>query len=211
MSSDFNSGLVDEINFLRTNPHRYANKLQNYTKYFSGKILRLPGSKSGIKTIEGADAYNEAVDYLNKQSRIEAWEASKGLCKIASDLLKEVQTHEPDELNNINVEDIISKYGTFNGNFSRSIDFGGETPEQVLINLLVCDGDPNRGQRDSLLSTDLKVVGVANGKHDIYRRCTVIVCCTQFYNAHEKDDKEYFGMGKEEMLENKIKYENKKL
>lgn len=36
------------------------------------------------------------------------------------------------------------------------MDFGGETPELVLINLVVSDGDPSRGQRESLLSTDLK-------------------------------------------------------
>ena len=91
------------------------------------------------------------------------------------------------------MEEIIEKYGTFCGNFSRAIDFGGETPEQVLTNLIVSDGDPSRGQRESLLSTDLKSVGVANGKHDIYRHCTVIVSCTKFENTKDDDDSENFG------------------
>ena len=194
MSTEFNSGLVDEINFLRTNPRRYSNKVLPYTKYFNGKILRIPGTGAGIKTIEGADAYREAVTFLDNHSRIEAFEASKGMCKIAEDLLKEVQRREPGQLSTIDMESIISKYGTFNGNFSRAIDFGGETPEQVLINLLVSDGDPSRGQRDSLLSTDLKIVGVANGTHRTYKKCTVIVTCTKFYSKNDKeDDREFFG------------------
>ena len=210
MSADFNAGLVEEINFLRTNPRRYASKVQNYTKYFKGKILRLPGTNAGIKTIEGADAYREAVDYLSKHSRIEAFTASKGMCKIAEEILKEAQVRDLGELNTIDVESIIAKYGAFNGNFSRAIDFGGETPEQVLINLLVCDGDPSRGQRDSLLSTDLKVVGIANGRHNTYRRCTVVVSCTQFYNAHEKDDLETFGQTGKNDEEEEQKEEQRK-
>ena len=195
MSQNFNADLVNEINSLRTNPKRYSNKLREYTKYFKGKVLRLPGSNAGIKTEEGADAYTEAADFLVEQSRIEPFVASKGLCKIAEEFLKEVQKCDPSELGNIDMEEIIEKYGTFCGNFSRAIDFGGETPEQVLTNLIVSDGDPSRGQRESLLSTDLKSVGVANGKHDIYRHCTVIVSCTKFENTKDDDDREDFGEG----------------
>ena len=186
MTSNFNALLIKEINILRTNPKKYAEKVQNFTKYFKGKVLRIPGTNSGIRTEEGVDAYNEAVTFLNKQKSIDPLQPSKGMCKIAEDLLKEVQRREPGQLSTIDMESIISKYGTFNGNFSRAIDFGGETPEQVLINLLVSDGDPSRGQRDSLLSTDLKIVGVANGTHRTYKKCTVIVTCTKFYSKNDK-------------------------
>ena len=68
------------------------------------------------------------------------------------------------------------------------MDFGGETPEQAVINLIVSDGDKSRGQRDSLLSTEIKRVGLANGKHDTYRHCTAIVTCTEFENTFDEDD-----------------------
>ena len=196
MSQNFNAALIEEINSLRTNPKRYSYKLREYTKYFKGKVLRLPGSNAGIKTEEGADAYTEAADFLETQNRIEAFEPSKGLGKIAQEFLNEIQKCDPNELGNIDMEEIIAKYGSFYGNFSRAIDFGGETPEQVLTNLIVSDGDPSRGQRESLLSTDLHSVGVANGKHSTYRHCTVIVSCTKFENSVDKDDREYFGGSK---------------
>lgn len=199
MSTNFNGDLVDEINTLRTNPKRYAVKVLLYKKYFKGDVLRIPGTNAGIKTEEGPAAYTEAGEFLENQARIEPLLPSKGLCKIAEELLKQIQECDPSDLNSIDMEGIIANFGTFSGNFSRAVDFGGETPEQVLVNLLVSDGDPSRGQRESLLSTDLKRVGVATGTHPTYRHCSVIVSCTKFENTKDKDDKEDFGRGEKKV------------
>ena len=188
MLPNFNSDLAKEINSLRTNPKKYSEKVKSYTKYFKGKILKLPGTNAGIKTEEGVNAYNETINFLLKQPPIEPLELSKGMCKIASDLLYEVQNLDPNDINSIDMEKIISKYGNFYGNFARAIDYGGENAEQVMVNLLVSDGDPSRSQRESLLSNDLRKVGVANGKHDFYRHCSVIVSCTKFENTKDKND-----------------------
>ena len=101
---------------------------------------------------------------------------------------------EHDQIGNIDLEEIIAKYGSFSGSLNRAMDFGGEDPEQVLINLIVCDGDPNRGNRESLLSTDLKKVGVANAKHPTYRFCTLIISCTKFKNTVDSDDNGFIGV-----------------
>ncbi len=186
--SEFNQELIREINSLRTNPKKYARTVAKYITYFKGKILRLPGSNSGIKTEEGADAFREAADFLSKQPRIEALTPSKGLCRIAEDFISQVQKTDPNDLGSIDMEEIIAKYGGFNGSFSRAMDFGGETPEQALVNLVVSDGDSSRGQRESLLSRDIKRIGVANGDHESYRHCTAIVTCTEFENNVDKDD-----------------------
>ena len=68
------------------------------------------------------------------------------------------------------------------------MDFGGENPEQVLINLIVCDGDLNRGNRESLLSTDLKRIGVVNAKHPTYKYCSLIISFTKFKTTFDSDD-----------------------
>ena len=56
------------------------------------------------------------------------------------------------------MEDIINKYVSFSGQFSRAMNFGGETAGMAIINLVVSDGDPSRGQRESLLSNEIKKV-----------------------------------------------------
>ena len=186
--SEFNEELVTEINSLRTNPKKYARTISKYIGYFKGKLLCLPGSNAGIQTEEGADAYKEAVEFLSQQSRIEALKPSKGLCRIAEEFISAVQKPDSNDLENIDMEEIINKYGSFSGSFSRAMDFGGETPEQAVINLIVSDGDKNRSQRESLLSTDINRIGVANGDHSTYRHCTAIVTCSEFENSVDKDD-----------------------
>ena len=186
--SEFNEELLAEINALRTNPRKYARNISKYINYFKGNLLCLPGSNAGIQTEEGPEAYQEAVDFLSKQSRIEALKPSKGLCRIAQDFISAVQKPDSNDLENIDMEEIINKYGSFSGSFSRAMDFGGETPEQAVINLIVSDGDKSRGQRESLLSTEIKRIGVANGEHKTYRHCTAIVTCTEFENTVDDDD-----------------------
>ena len=185
--SDFNEELLAEINTLRTNPKKYARIISKYISYFKGNLLCLPGTNAGIQTEEGEDAYREAVEYLSNQSEIEALKPSKGLCRIAEEFIAAVQKPDSGDLEN-NMEDIIEKYGSFSGSFSRAMDFGGETPEQAVINLIVSDGDKSRGQRESLLSRDIKKIGLANGPHETYRHCTAIVTCTEFKNNLDKDD-----------------------
>jgi YD repeat-containing protein len=185
--ADFNEELVAEINSLRTNPRIYARTISKYITYFKGKLLCLPGSNAGIQTEEGPDAYREAADFLSRQSRIEALKPSKGLCRIAEDFIAAVQK-DSNDLESKDMEDIINKYGSFSGSFSRAMDFGGETPEQAVINLIVSDGDKSRGQREALLSTEIKKIGVANGEHKTYRHCSAIVTSTEFENTYDYDD-----------------------
>ena len=207
--SDFNEELVTEINKARTNPKKYAKIISKYLDYFKGNILYLPGCNAGIQLEEGPEAYKEAIEYLSKQSRIRALKPSKGLCRIAKDFLEAVQKPNSNDLEHIDMEEIINKYGTFNGSFSRAIDFGGETPEQVVINLIVSDGDKTRDQRESLLNSQIKRIGVANGEHNIYRHCSIIVTCPEFENTFDHDEDDNGLLKEDEKFEKKNKIHEK--
>jgi hypothetical protein len=184
--------LVEEINSVRTNPAAYASKVQEYIPHFQDKILKMPDQRVAIKTQEGAAAYEECVNFLRSAEPTEAHVPSRGLTRIANDFLSGVQSVDPSQIGTIDMNAIIDKYGSFQGNFSRAMEFGGSTPEQVVINLLVSDGDKSRSQRDALLNPILKRVGVAQGKHDIYRTVTIIVSCTVFQNNVDSDDTENY-------------------
>lgn len=184
--------LVEEINLARTNPAAYASKVQEYIPHFQDKILKMPDQRVAIKTQEGAAAYEECVNFLRSAEPTEAHVPSRGLTRIANDFLSGVQSVDPSQIGTIDMNAIIDKYGSFQGNFSRAMEFGGSTPEQVVINLLVSDGDKSRSQRDALLNPILKRVGVAQGKHDIYRTVTIIVSCTVFQNNVDSDDTENY-------------------
>lgn len=187
----FAEQLVNEINEFRTNPKEYSKKVEKYIGYFKGKTLMIPGTNTGMKTQEGAEAFKEAVDFISKLEPIEPLEPSKGCSRICKDFLEEVQKVDPNEIDKINYDGIIEKYGAFQGNVNRELDFGNETPEQIVMSIITSDGDPTRSHRDNLLSTNLKKIGIANGTHNIYRFCTVIIFCTKFINNVDEDDAGY--------------------
>lgn len=188
----FLSQLVNEINKVRTNPSSYASKIEECATHFQGKILRLPNTNVGIKTQEGADAYNECAEFLRSAQSTDAQVPSKGLTHIANELLAVVQK-DASKIGSVDMNAIIDKYGSFTGAFNRVMECGGSTPEQVVINLLVSDGDKNRSQRDALLNRSSKRIGVASGDHEIYRNATIIIFCTQFENTYDSDDSESYG------------------
>ena len=191
----FLQDLVREINKARSNPSAYADKIEDMKKNFQGNILRLPDSNIGIKTKEGAAAYDECVRFLRSAESAQETTPSKGLTKIANELLTVVQK-DPAQLAGVDMSSIIDKYGSFTGAFNRVMECGGSTPEQIVMNLLVSDGERNRTQRNALLNKSLKRVGVASGKHDVYRNATIICFCTNFTNSKDADDNEtYSGSG----------------
>ena len=185
----FEKQLIDEINKVRASPNSYVSKLTESKKYFDKNIWKHPDIPRGIETKDGARAYENAISFLKmKATSVPQLTASKGLCDMAKEFLSEYQANkdaEPD------LDAAIDRHGQAGGYIKRLVEFGAHSPEQVVINLLVCDGDPGHGLRDALLLKDLKYVGVATGPHETMRTCTVIVAVTDFKNTVDSNDTPY--------------------
>ena len=183
----FDKQLLDEINELRRDPKKYGEKIKSYLSYFDGNVLNLPGRKSGIRTHEGPKAYQEAVNYLSIKKPVEPIQPSKGLFRVAQDYLKRIQRKNADA-GSVDVDAIIDKYGEYYGDFINAADYGGQTVEQSIINLIVSDGDKNRRQRESLLNPSYKLLGGATGTHPLFHNVTVIFTCSEFINNKDSED-----------------------
>ena len=189
----FDQQVANELNILRTSPQQYASKVRQYINYFKGTVLRIPGSNIGIQTKEGAKAYEEAGEYLEKHKGIHPLKLNYVLCKLANDFLKEIQKTPFEEINNIDLELLMSNYGKFDGSYSRSIDFGATNPEMVIINLLVGDGDETKSQRQNMFNEKLYEIGVASGKYEEpFDHITVILTCTKFISNNPEDENMVF-------------------
>jgi hypothetical protein len=193
--------IIEEINKLRENPSLYAKKVEEYSTYFNDKIFKLPNLNIKIQTQEGAAPYIETVEYLKTKEKINTLIPSKALCEIAQEIADNLVDSETGEIDEELHEQIIDKHGSFSGKFTRAMDFGGFTSEQVVINFLVCDGDVDRTQREPLLGEGLKKIGVAFGKHNIYRTICVLVTCSEFNNTKDPDDLMVFRDPEEEKAE----------
>lgn len=178
----FSLEVIEYFNMARTNPKKFAEIIKEIKTYFKGKILRLPGSSVGIMTKEGADAFEEAANFLEKEAKpVCELKYNTGLAHIAQDVVEEAQ--KADDLNtldDLDMDKIFDKYGRFTGSFSRAMDFGSKDPRMVVVNLVVSDGDKNRGQREGIFNGDLKEIGVWTGKEKTYGQCTSIASATKF-------------------------------
>ena len=180
-------GIIEEVNILRSDPKKYSDKLERYKTYFTDDIIQIPEIDVQVSTQEGVVPYTETIEYLKKQEPVEQLTASRALCEIAQEILDKVVDSETGEIEESEVEKIIDSHGNFSGKFTRAMDFGGFTSEQIVINFIVCDGDPERTQRDPLLGKGLTKVGVAFGKHNIYSTVCVFVSCTEFESNNSDD------------------------
>jgi len=184
----FLNSLVKEVNDFRRNPYAYADKIAKNKKYFEEGTnnWKQPKSNLVIKTQEGPAAYDEAIDFLkNKSQSRNELTPSKGLTKIAEDLLKEYQNSGNADAD---VAGIVKKQGKFKGMFRNLVQLGSDVAEHVVVSLVVGDGDKTRSYRDALLSENLNKIGVAHGDHKDYRQCSVITLCNDFTNADGSSD-----------------------
>ena len=188
----FYKELLNEINSVRINPSGYIDKVLKYKEYFDGKTLKIPGEKAGIMTKEGPEAYDQAVEFLKTVQSCESFIPSKGLSKVSKDYLENIQKVGVDKINSIDINQIIDKYGQFTEQISTSMEFGSSTPEQIVISLLVCDGDSSRENREFLFNSILKKIGFASGKTDAYPNSTIIFAASEFKNKDDSDDTETF-------------------
>ena len=84
------------------------------------------------------------------------------------------------KFDNIDIKKIIDKYGKYSGNLCILISCGGDELESIVTYLIVCDGD----QRNKLF----KKIGVAHGKHPIYKYVSIFILSTDFDNKNDKND-----------------------
>ena len=106
--SEFNEELLSE-NSLRINQRIYAKTISKYINYFKDNLLCIPRRNAWIQNEEGTEAYQEAVDLLSKPlSHQKVYEEFPKIFFCCS---------EPDtnDLENIDMEYIINKYGSFSG------------------------------------------------------------------------------------------------
>ena len=180
----FPSQIIDEINRFRLNPKNYARKLLNYTQYIQDNILRLPQYKNGIVTNEGAVAFQEAATYLNTVPKLTSLIFDDTLSAAAETLADEITYHKDlVSIDKINRKQIIAEYGKFEGDYGQSIDFGSQTPELVVMNLIVDDGDPQRRNRLMLFNDKFTKIGCASCRHPSFRTCTVLLFATKFIRS----------------------------
>ena len=170
--------VIYEINLFRSNPQRYAEDfIAPLAKNYQNKLLHYPGEEIGIRTIEGVSALKECVEALKKAKPLGLIYPDLRLSKAARDHQKDQERtgrtgHTGSDSSDL--KERIERYGNWEKRIAENIAYGNSNARQYVIFLLIDDGVKNRGHRQILLHHSFTTVGVACGKHPVYRTMCVM-------------------------------------
>ena len=180
--------IIKEINIARTKPRKYAKFLKKIIKNFDENDLNYSEEQINITTVEGIDAYEEAIEYLYNVYPKPKLNLHLSLLNIANDYLNHAKKISYEKIFRLEINNLIEKYGTFTGNFSKLMDFGGLTAKSIVTNLIVCDGNHSRDYRNLIFDENFRYIGVASVPHSEYKQFTVIMISENFKSLDSKND-----------------------
>ena len=186
--------VIFETNRIRTNPKAYIPILERYLENFDDNILTRPDKNECIETQEGPRAYKEAIEFLKNQKPIYEMEFDEEVSKVADEYSKILSNSGEEEQgqDDTHIEERVEKYLDYDYSISENIDFGGSTGIEVMVNLLVDDGDEKRTHRENLFSNKFQYFGVSVASHPEYEFCTVIDYIGDILSYKDKEKDKIF-------------------
>jgi uncharacterized protein YkwD len=174
--SSVQEAILDELNLARTDPARYAGYLEEMRRRFQGSHYVLPNG-THILTQEGTRAVDEAIAFLRRQAPLSPLRFSAGLALGARDHVRDqgpkgTTGHEGSD--GSHPSDRVERYGAWERTMGECISYGMSGAREIVIQLIVDDGVPDRGHRTNIFTPGFRVVGIAVGPHDKYRTMCVM-------------------------------------
>ena len=159
------------------------------SRFEQGTLLKQPG-KTTLRTKEGPAAVNEAIEYLNRLAPVCLLKWNEELAKAARDHVvdtgvKGLVQHESSD--GTSVKERLKKYGKIVTCYGENMSYHSETAMEVILQLIVDDGVPNRGHRENLFNPDFHCCGVFSGGHKDFDTMSVIDYAAAFVKAGDED------------------------
>ena len=161
--------VVREMNSVREDPTAYTAHLEELVPLFNGVVAHKPGRIEGTRTSEGPAAVREAIIALHAQKPMGSVVFSDGLAAAARSLaLDQARTGATGHVGSDGSSPAmrLARQGTWTVSFAESVSYGNfTTGRDVVIDLLVDDGQFDRAHRRNILDPTVRVVGVACAPH----------------------------------------------
>jgi hypothetical protein len=174
--SELEREIIREHNRVRSDPGAYAGLVRAIAPRFDGLLFYLSDNLVR-ETQEGVTAVYEAAKILEATAPLPRMIVSRGMSLGAHDL---VADHGPKgRTGHVGSDgsqswDRVTRYGEWDAAVAENIAYGYETARELVIQLLVDDGVPDRVHRVNILDPVFRVVGVACGPHETYKVFCVV-------------------------------------
>jgi len=174
--------IVSALSWARTSPQEAAAVLSERLSLFKGKDY-FPKSRGGVAIVtkEGVAAVQEAVAFLQKQAPLEGVGSVNvaGLAAAAADHVADigtVGTASHTSSDGAGMVDRVRRYGKFKA-LGEELWYGTSIPDarDVVLDLIVDDGVPDRAHRKGIYNAIYAEVGVAIGHHSTFGQMVGIV------------------------------------
>ncbi|HYC74923.1 CAP domain-containing protein [Brevundimonas sp.] len=176
----FRADIVAELNAARTDPGAYARKARALRALFRGDRIERPG-ETALLTREGPAAADEAIAFLEAQTPLPVLRENPGLNRAAADHAREQSrtgavAHA--SADGSSPSDRMRRQGRWTAT-GEAIAYGPHRAEDVILQLIIDDGVPDRGHRRILFNPVYELIGVACAPHPVWRE----VCVLDFARA----------------------------
>jgi len=181
--TDLAKQTLAEINLARKNPPLYAKYLRELRRQFRGSSYILPGTETLVRTGEGVKGVDEAIRFLLRQKPLPPLAWSAGLAAAAAELADE--EGESGAVGHFGgtsggPKERIERHGEWQGRIGENIFYGPGEARQVVMNLIIDDGVPDRGHRKNIFSRAFSRAGAACGPHPRFGTVCVIDFAGEF-------------------------------
>ena len=169
--------VVLELNRVRADPKGYAERhLVPRRSRFDGRVYRM-SERVRIRTHEGVAALEEAIEALRGTAPRPVLQPSAALSRAARDHVRDSGPggrlgHAGSD--GSSPRDRIERHGQWQHRFGENIAYGISDAREIVIQLLIDDGVPDRGHRRNILEPGFRVVGTHFGPHAQYERMLVM-------------------------------------
>lgn len=168
--------VLDEINAARADPRAYARGLRGDLALFRGLVFDAPGA-APLMTAEGRSAVEEAIADLERRAPLPPLRPDTAIAQAALRLVA-------DEGPSGRVGHVGSDGATLRQRFESAgvwamkmeevISYGPSDPREIVRELIVDDGVPDRGHRSAIFDPNISRAGLAWGPHSAWRWICVV-------------------------------------
>ena len=174
------------LNQCRETPSFLITILESCIPRFNGKIYQPKSGQENYITHEGVMVVYETINRLKEQKPLPPLKLSKGLFLASKAHCNDIgenglASHQGSD--GLTLSQRVEYFGEWRGLIAENIAFNDFLAEDILINFILDDGNPNRGHRENLLNPELNCIGIACGPHSVHRSCCVINFSTEMFEV----------------------------